>query len=124
MTAAGTDFKTWLTIDECIDRAFRGLMLERLATKVAARQDIPDAEIERLLATYAHRSLTAEQANEAFDDHVSARRRLAQLDAGDITWADVNENLTGPDRTGWAREHLDMQAEDAMDVLLRGRKWA
>jgi hypothetical protein len=119
------EVKTCLTFEKCFDLAVRRYALQWLAER-AAREIVPvvtDDALERLLATYAHHTLTAEERNDLFDEHVTALRRLAQLDAGDIGWADVNENLTVPDRTAAAREILDAQAEDAFDGLLNGKKW-
>jgi hypothetical protein len=124
MSTPAAELKTWLTYDECADLCGRRYGLEQLAQK-QLQVPLPDGAVEQLLARWAHPSLTREQRNLLFDDHVEALRRAAQLDASDITWADVDENLTGggDDKTRWAREELDTRAEEALDDLLHGTKW-
>jgi hypothetical protein len=119
------ELKTWLTFDECADRCARAYWLEKLADQVAFGwpDTVTEEEVCRRLARCAHHSLTSEECNELFDEHVTALRRLNDLELGIIGWADVNENLTVPDRTAAAREILDAQAADAFDVLLNGKKW-
>jgi hypothetical protein len=123
--SAPAELKTWLTFDECADRCARAYWLEQLAERVAfSWQDtVTEEEVCRRLARCAHHSLTVEEHNDLFDEHVAALRRLNDLDLGVIGWADVNENLTVPDRTAAAREILDAAAGDAFDGLLNGKKW-
>jgi hypothetical protein len=121
MTAPVRDMSAWLTLDQCADITTRAYALEQLAERVTAGwDDIDDQVIERELARYAHTTLTTEQRNLAFDEHVTARRRLADLELGVIGWIDVIENLTCVDKTQAAREHLDACAEIAMNELLHG----
>jgi hypothetical protein len=111
MTTVATD---WLTLEAAADLTGRSWALKHLA-----RTTDPDVAAVAA-ALYTHPSLDPEAISLYWEDYATAITQQAQLDVGDITWADVAEDLVGEDKTEWAREILDMRAEDALHVLLHG----
>lgn len=100
----------------------------RAELKTLARtwHELPSEVRGMRLADLTHPSLTGWDLDEAWD---TLQGDLALLDglnsahgAVECHWSDVNDELTGPDRTEAARDEMEQRVGGALDRLIRGKK--
>ena len=99
---------------------------DELKTLARTWHELPSKVRQLRLEDLAHPSLTDWGLDEAWD---ALQGDLALLDglnceiwAPEAGWADVNDELTGPDRTEAAREEMEQRVGGALDRLIRGKK--